>query len=627
MTMAFEAIQSLVTRTIARFPDRVAIECPQGKLTYAQLDEYADDVAAALREAGAGPGAMVPVLADDRRELVAALLGVLRIGGVVVPLDTNARARRLEQMLADSDAGWVLAGSGVSIQDGDDDAVTAVLAAGAPAAVRVDLATVAGSAARAPFEEHRPSPDDPCYLFFTSGSTGRPKGVLGRLGSVDHYIRWEVDLLGIDEHWRVSQLISPAFDAILRDVFVPLAAGGTICVPPAGTLLDAAALARWVDDERISLVHTVPSLFRRLLDNAPEDEDVYESLACVALSGEKVPPGEAARWFGQFGERTRLLNLYGPSETTMTKTYHFVTPADTGKPSVPVGKPLPGTEVVLLDGKGRPIADGAIGEIHLRTPHRSLGYYRQPEATAAVFVPDGRAGATADDVLYRTGDYGRILPDGDLEYLGRKDHQVKIGGVRVELGGVEALLREHPAVADAAVVLSEKDGTVPFLCAFVELAAPVDTAELREHLRERLPGGAVPSVIVPLDALPRTLSGKIDRKALPAPVPADPRPDVERVAPRTPTERAVGKIWAAVLPVTEVDVTTSFFDTGGTSLLVIELISRLGAEFGTAVSLREFLSAPTVAGVAELVETSLLTGDDDFDDLLGPADGTTGKGI
>lgn len=440
---AFQPIQALVAKAIRRFPDHIAVECADGKLTYAELDRRADDIAVALQEAGAAPGALVPVLAEDRRELVAAVLGVLRIGGVVVPLDATAQQRRLEQALNDTDASWVVTGSDLGGLP-----AKVLAAAGATETTRIDIADTAGTSARRAVVTHEPSPDDPCYVFFTSGSTGRPKGIVGRLGSVDHFIRWETGLLGVDPGWRVSQLISPAFDAVLRDIFVPLTTGATLCVPPPDTLLDPAELSRWLEASDISLVHTVPSLFRRLA-TAP-GEHGFTALECVALSGEKLAPRDAAGWFDRFGERTKLLNLYGPSETTMTKTFHFVTRADTERESIPIGRPMPETEVLVLTDRGQLAAAGEVGEIYLCTPHRSLGYHRQPDATAKAFVPDPRGGSA--ELAYRTGDFGRLSADGVLEYLGRKDHQVKIGGVRVELGGVESVLRKHPAVAEAAVV-------------------------------------------------------------------------------------------------------------------------------------------------------------------------------
>lgn len=610
--MTFEPIHELVGKAIERFPARVAVESPQGSLTYAELDERADRVARALRAAGAGAGAFVPVLARDCRDLIAAVLGILRIGGVVVPLDLAAPSARLRLIITDVAPEWAVLGSA------SDTTAAELLADAAPHARAVAADAPAAGPAVDP-APHRPTADDPCYVFYTSGTTGRPKGIVGRLGSVTHYIQWETDLLGVTPQWRTGNLVSPAFDAVMRDLFVPLSTGGTFVVPPSHTLLDPAALAHWIDEARIDLVHTVPSLFRGLVDAAISDHLAFSSLRCVALSGERLVPADAGRWFGRYGDRIRLLNLYGPSETTMTKTFHFVTRQDAVRASVPVGRPMPDTELLLLDERGRPVDPGTVGEIHLRTPHRSLGYLGRPEETARVFITNPLTGDPAD-IVYRTGDFGRLLGDGTLEFLGRKDHQVKIGGVRVELTEVESHLRSHPAVVEAAVSVVDDGAT--YLGAHVELSpafadADSDTLHttLRDHLRERLPASAVPAVFVPVEVLPRTLSGKIDRSALATPVRRTVT-DVRGGEPRTPTELTLAQLWLGVLPVGRVGLQDGFFDAGGTSLLVVELLSRVNRAFGVTVALRDFLQAPTITTLAETVERELLAADAPLDDLL-----------
>ncbi|MDT0492864.1 non-ribosomal peptide synthetase [Streptomyces griseus] len=602
--MAFEAIPSIVGRTIELFPDRVAVETPDSRLSYAELDSRADGVAAALHRAGAGAGSVVAVLTDDRAELAAAMVGVLRLGAVLAPLDLSAPPLRLAAVLADARPTHALVGAdGDRRADGPLDAV--------PDTVRVGLGA-AKSAARDSYPASTAAPDDPSHLFHTSGSTGRPKGILGRLSSLDHYIRWQAALLGAGPDWRVGQLVSPGFDAVLRDVLLPLSVGGTLCAPPAGIRSDPAALARWIDRERITLIHCVPSVFRPLLTAAVTGGLGFASLRCVALSGERLPPADAARWFDRFGDRVTLLNLYGPTETTMTKTFHVVTRSDTDRASIPVGRPLPETEVLLLDEGGAPVPGGHVGEIHLRTPHLALGYHRQPEATARAFVPD-RLREGAGGLLYRTGDFGRLLPDGALEFLGRRDHQVKVGGVRVELEEVESALRECPGVTEAAVVLGEPGDGPPLLHAFVEPAVGVDTDAVRALLAERLPAAAVPAGIVATDGIPRTISGKIDRAALRPPAPAA-APDEHAVGPRNATEQAVADIWSSVLPAPAVDVRRTFQQSGGGSLAVISVLSRIEEEFGVSLPLLTFLRNPTIEALAGVVEEALL--DTASDDLL-----------
>ncbi|MER5372954.1 non-ribosomal peptide synthetase [Streptomyces sp. NPDC002553] len=614
--MAFDPIHALVGQAAARFPEQVAVQTPLGDLTYADLAARSDRLARELRAAGARPGALLPVLTTDRREFAVAVLGALKAGAVFVPFDLDGPALRLRDTLSGTAAEFAVTGAD------ETERITELLATALPQARRIPVDLAAPADAEPLADPHTPGPDDPAYLFFTSGSTGAPKAIAGRMRGIDHYIRWESALLGVEPGWRVSQFASVAFDAVLRDLFVPLTTGGTAVVPPPGLLLDGAGLGRWIDAQRLDLVHCVPSVFRGLAAAAESaDSPGLASLRAVLTAGEPLAPADARRWFARHGERVRLVNLYGPSETTMTKTFHVVTPADAERERIPVGKAMPGARIAVLDGRGRPSPQGTAGEIFIRTPFMSLGYHLRPDATLEAFVPNP-LGDDPDDIVYRTGDFGRILADGSLEFIGRKDHQVKIGGVRVELGEVEHLIRAHPAVREAAVVpVKDADGDIAHLCAFVELTQAVEPEEVGALLGGRLPAVAVPQVFVPLERMPRTISGKVDRRALPAPTLPRQASTTPYVAPRTPTETALVRIWAELLPVDEPGVRHDFFESGGHSLLVMRLLSRIGTEFGVEIPLQDFLAGPTVEALAEHVETAMLTGGDSLDDLLDSLEG------
>ncbi|WP_267246223.1 non-ribosomal peptide synthetase [Streptomyces sp. PR69] len=613
--MAFQAVHGLVQQAAQRFADHVAVECPQGRLTYAELAARSDELAVAIRASGAGAGCVVPILAEDRRELVVSVLAVLKAGGVFVPVDLTAPPLRLRTMLTVTAPEWVIVGASAAGRAEE------ILESALPLARRVPLDLTAEPTGAAPQRIHQPDPDDAAYIFFTSGSTGQPKAIVGRMQGIDHFVRWETELLGIGPGARVGQLASPGFDAILRDLFVPLITGGTVCVPPAGLTLDGPALARWIDEERINLVHTVPTVWRGMLPSLAAGGPELAELRCVALAGEPVAPSDAATWFDRYGERIALLNLYGPSETTMTKMFHFITPADTERSTVPIGKAMPGARVVLLDGRNQPCPPGTVGEIHIRTPYMSLGYFHQPDATRASFVPNP-LGDDPEDFVYRTGDFARALPDGSLEYVGRRDQQIKLGGVRVELGEIEHLLRAYHAVRDAAVTaVSDDEGNPAYLCAFMESVQPVEAADLRAHLAPRVPDAHLPRVFVPMERLPRTISGKVDRRALPVPLPPRQQAEQDYVAPRTATEETLAGIWAKLLPVDKPGVTHDFFHIGGHSLLVMRLIAAVTTEFGVDVHLQKFLAAPTIEGLAAEIEAALLAAGSDLDDLLADLDG------
>jgi amino acid adenylation domain-containing protein len=590
-----EAIHQIFQKTAVRCGDRVAIESGGLPITYRELQERANGLATALLAAGAQSGSSVALLASRTEDLAAAMLGCLLAGCAFVPLDRRSPAVRLESIVAEVRPRWWL--------------VSPDLAGMAGAGEVIPLGDGGPRSDRAPAVPE-PDPDSLCYVFFTSGSTGRPKGIAGRLKAIEHFIRWEIETFGIDESCRAGQLTSPAFDAVLRDVFVPLAAGGTLVAPESPeTVLDGARLVEWIDRERLTLLHCTPTVFRSLLrqDLGP---DRFPALRHVLLAGEPLLPADVRRWGGVFGERIELVNLYGPSETTMTKLFYRVRPGDGELRVIPVGVPMPGARVIVLDEEKAACPPGRVGEIALRTPYRSLGYLHQPELTASAFVQNPFSDRP-DDLIYLTGDLGRLREDGLLEVLGRRDQQVKVRGVRVEIAPIEEALRSHPAVLDAAVVDHPDAQGDRFLCAWLVLGGDApDAGSLREYLAERLPEAMVPSAFLRLDALPRTLTGKLDRRALPAPGSLAARLSAERVAPRTPLEAKLAALVAEVLGVPDVGVRESFFALGGHSLLAAQLLARIRAELGVEVPLGQIFQEATVEALAARV--SLLQAADEI---------------
>ncbi|MFI6934728.1 amino acid adenylation domain-containing protein [Streptomyces sp. NPDC050287] len=594
-------------RTAKRFPDHVAVECPEGELTYAALEARSDHLARTLQAAGAVPGTVIPVIAEDRREVIVAILGVLKARGVFAPLDPSGPHLRTAAMLSALSPELAVVGATRS----ERDLRTVKNAAPSASVITLDLN---GSCDGTPVETLS-APDDECYIFFTSGSTGHPKGIVGRLRAVDHYVQWETGLVGVREGWRVSHLASPAFDAMLRDVFVPLCAGGTVCVPPRAARTDARELIRWLDTRRISLVHCVPSVFRGIAAAATSSDCELASLKWIAMAGERLAPRDVGLWFDRYGERIGLLNLYGPSEATMTKTYHVIKPADAHRASVPIGRPMPGAEALVIDNQRRLCQEEDVGEIYLRTPYLSHGYYCHPDATREVFVPNPLTG-DLDDIVYKTGDFARVLLGGDLEFLGRKDHQVKLGGIRVELEEIESVLRELPVVKEAAVVFVD-EVEVPYLCAFLELAdGEFDERLARSRLRDRLSETVAPAVLVPLPEIPRTVSGKIDRRSLPVPPPGHGLQPADTLSgPRTPTERTLTELLHEIFPALKTDVRADFLNAGGHSLLVMRLLSRLHSDFGIEVPLQAFLASPTIESLARWIDGAIPAGHTSLEEL------------
>jgi amino acid adenylation domain-containing protein len=591
-------IQELVRRAAAERAADVALDHAGRRLRYGELEARSNRLGNALLAAGLEPGAAVAVLAQSPLEVVVGILGVLKAGGVFVPLDPSFPRRRLEAMAAQArPAMWLAEERYAGLCD----------AVAGPGCRRLDPA---GAEAAAAGEAPPPPAADreaPCSIYFTSGSAGRPKAILGRLKGIDHFARWEAELLEVGRGTRVSQLASPSFDGFLKDVFVPLVAGGTVCAPESrDLLLDPPALVDWIDVEGIEVLHVVPSVLRAIV-NEPLDPHWFEELRWVVLAGEVVQPADVRRFRDVFGDRIRLLNLYGPTETTITKLFHVVEPADAEAAFVPIGLPMPGAAAMVLDPARRPCPPGVVGEIYIRTPYAAFGYHGDPEATAEAFLANPFTG-DPDDRVYRTGDFARLLPGGELEFLGRRDQQVKVRGVRVEMGEIENLLRTHPGVRDVAVIDADDAGGYKLLCAYLVLAPGTGTAEVREHLAERLPEAMVPSVFVPMPELPRTLNGKVDRRALPS---LEQLRDERREGPereRTAVEAIVAGIWCEVLRLPAVGLEESFFALGGHSLLATQILARIREALGVELPLRALFEAPTVAQLAGRVEEGRASG-------------------
>lgn len=609
--MKRQSVHEMFSEAAERFAENVAIERLNKRVSYRELEENSNRLANFLAASGAAKGTRVAILAEDSIEIITAITGILKAGCVFVPLDSRSPRKRLQAMVAEVDPTWFVIESKFSESLNE-------IAAGLTSKARV-LCVAKDDAA----DEHQGNlnhnsldyikdysayhqteklhvesqPDDMCYIYFTSGSTGRPKGIAGRLKAIDHFIRWEIKTFDVNEKTRVSQLTGPAFDAFLRDAFVPLCAGGTVCVPgDRETMLDAGKLSEWIDRQQINMVHCVPSVFRAIL-SAELNPAYFSSLKYILMAGEPLLPVDVEKWMSVYGERVQLVNLYGPSETTMVKFFYFVKHTDRQQRFISIGKPMEGARALVVDEKGEICPQGTVGEIYIRTPFRTLGYYNRPELTAEVFIQNPFSDIPGD-LVYKTGDLARILDDGNFEFLGRKDSQVKIRGVRVELTEIENLLRSHPSVKNVAVLDRDDATGNKFLCAYLVLSEDVEPRSLKEHLSQSLPEYMVPTSFVRMEALPLNVNGKVDRRALLAFSQNLDQQEREFVAPRTPVEEVLARIWQQVLGVERVSVHDNFFESGGHSLLATQLFSRIRAELGVEAPLLTLFGAPTIAQLA-----------------------------
>ncbi|GGJ92450.1 hypothetical protein GCM10010123_22890 [Pilimelia anulata] len=565
----------LIAERIAATPDALAVVAGADELTYRELGERADRLAAVLRRCGVGPERLVALALSRSAQLIVAMLAVWRAGGAYLPLDTAHPADRLALTLDDARPALLLT---------DRESVGALPDAdGCPRIVLDDPLSAGlvlpGAAAAGP-----PAiPANAAYVIYTSGSTGRPKGVVITHAGLVNFQLGVADRLRLGPADRLAAVTTPAFDASVLELFPPLLAGGTLVLVPRATVREPAELAALLADRGITVMQATPSLWRML--------DPAALRGVRLLAGGEALPGPLADRLRAHG--AGLVNLYGPTETTVYSTCAVVGDRP-GAP--PIGRPIANTRVYVLDGALRPVPDAVTGELYLAGVGVARGYLGRPGLTATRFVADpyGPPGAR----MYRTGDLGRWARDAHLEYLGRGDDQVKIRGFRIEPGEVEAALAAHPAVAAAAVVARPGPGGEPALVAYpVPRGAAPDPAALRDHLAARLPDYMLPAAYVPLAALPRTANGKLDRAALPAP----PAPRAAARPPATPRQRRLAGLFAEVLGGPPPGPDDSFFDLGGHSLLAARLAHRIEAALGAAVGVRGIFAAPTVAQLDRLL--------------------------
>jgi amino acid adenylation domain-containing protein/FkbM family methyltransferase len=600
------AVHDLFDAQAQRAPERRAIADREGAWTYGELSAASDRVARWLAGHGRGRGERVAIFAHRSAPLAQAVLGTLKAGAALVLLDPAYPPSRLVEILElTAPSAWIeIAAAGPP-----PPAVDAWLAAGGkPRLALPGGGAAAGLAHLAAWAGERPAvavgPDEVAVVTLTSGSTGKPKGVLGRHGPLSHFLPWMTERFGLSADDRVSLLSGLAHDPLQRDLFTPLALGAAVAVPDPDSIGVPGRLVAWMAEEGVTVVHLTPAMGQVLAERPPGSPVQAPSLRLVFLVGDALTRLDVAK-IRAVAPRATCVNLYGSTETQRAVGFHIVEETDTeaaaerAKQVLPLGRGMKDIQLLVLNRAGDLAGVGEVGEIAVRSPHLAAGYLGDPELTAARFQANPSTGRQ-EDRIYRSGDLGRYLPNGEVTFAGRADLQLKIRGFRIEPAEIEAALRAHPRVREAVVVARDDERAGKLLVAYVvaEEEGAVDVADLRLALRGRLPAYMVPAAFVALPRIPLTPNGKVDRRALSAPR----EPAACREAPlESDLERRIAAVWREVLGIEEVGVEDNFFDVGGHSLLLVRLHGRLAEALERDLSLIELFRHPSIRAQARLV--------------------------
>ncbi|WP_406737676.1 amino acid adenylation domain-containing protein [Streptomyces sp. NBC_00853] len=582
-----DCVHEVIEERSRTTPRAIAVVASGGEvqLSFRDLDEWANRIAHHLRELGVGPESTVGVLLDRGPELIAAFLGIWKAGGAYVPLDPALPAERIGYMLEDS-------GARVVLTEQKHTAVTTGFTG------RTLIAAGAGRASTALEAESPTDPETLAYIIYTSGSTGRPKGVQIPHRGLATYLWWAVEAYGSHGTGGAPLFSSIAFDMVVPNIYAPLMKGEPVTLLPEGFAMED--LGRLLSEAApFSFIKMTPGHLDLLTHQL--DADRAASLASMLAVGADSFPGRIVdRWYDLVGEHAAplLLNEYGPTEISVANSTYDIDGPRAGD-VVPIGLPIPNTTMYVLDRFMQPLPVGVNGEVYIGGAGLARGYAGLPARTAASFVPDpfGPPGSR----LYRTGDIGRVLPDGNVDFLGRADDQIKIRGYRIEPGEVQSVLAAHEMLRDVIVGVHRDRVAVWYVP--VEGALP-EPAELAAHCARRLPAYMVPSVFVALEKVPLNQNGKVDRKALV--VPDEAGPVRAAIAPRNATERKLAEIWATALGVAEVGVEHDFHDLGGHSLLMLRIVA-MAKKQGLTITLRDVLEGRTVAGLAARLDAAPVT--------------------
>ena len=589
-------IPELFEEQVIRTPHNLAAVYRDQRLTYSQLNDQVNRLSRRLIANGVERGTYVPILIDRGLELVVAMLAVMKSGAAFVPIDLNWPAARIKEAFKELKCQTVLSNKSVETERLQEELSDYAL-------ILVDLEGEEGSSGSTANPGIRINPDDPIYIIYTSGSTGKPKGAINIHRGITNRFLWMNEYLGIRTAQAALQVSRHFFDGVIWELLWPLINGGKTVLAIPELVADADYMVETIEEQSVTITDLAPSVLSALVPQLVANNQSREkmrSLRSLIVGGEELKAETALAFKSAFPE-VQVINLYGPTETSIGCISYEVTGTEEGK--IPIGKPISNTHALIVDGQGNLVPIGVTGEIFITGMCLGLGYADDEEKTRRAFI-ERRYEGISYDRFYKTGDLARWRRDGIIEFLGRVDEQIKIRGVRIEPGEIEAALRQLEGVKEVVVAAKEDgNGNKHLVAYYVETGGKkVKASELRECALRHLPEDMTPRYYVALEQLPLTASGKIDRRALPAPQFEQVSDRIGESTPRTAIEEILAGIWAEVLKSDRIGVEDNFFDLGGHSLLATQVISRVRKAFKAEVALRRLFERPTVRGFAESVE-------------------------
>jgi amino acid adenylation domain-containing protein len=613
-------VHHLFEKQVEKNPGKIAIREEEKEISYLSLNEQANDIARLLYAIGAGKDTVIAYLGNSGINLVSSLLGIFKAGGIYLPVDASFPASRICSMLDETNCtiGIISKNDGLSftngtqawkaslqyllVLDGNGQLEDAFLKQVNGEWVHVEL----------PFTNVRGNPNYEIteefsnYIFYTSGSTGTGKPFLGWHKGLSHFIDWETREFNLDESIRVSQLTRITFDASLRDIFLPLTNGGTLYIPSENTKSNVVRIQEWLEENSISIMHIVPSVFRllnkELKQTGNKNGRRFPALKHILMAGEPLYAKDINSWRENVGEQVELVNLYGTSETTMAKTFHRIkeVSSDPGQ-MIHAGKPIDGAFIAIINN-GQLCSIGEIGEIYIKTPYRTKGYYKNETLTNKFFVQNPLQDKETD-IVHKTGDMGRYLADRSIEVLGRSDDQVKVNGIRLQLSDVEQCMLSCDGVEEAVVLVHKNRDQDNELVGYYT-GEKVNKEILREYLVAQIGQTIVPGYLVQLDEFPLSTNGKVNKKELPRPDELIiSNEDYEPVWPGVETD--IERIWKELLGLERIGRKLSFFEIGGNSLKAIQLISKIYKKYHVLVKINEIFTYSSIEQLTAHIQQSL----------------------